>query len=132
MKGICERDFESKFLSKFPDCSSCEEFVLKYKNDVDCNKCDTRYVLNNVKRIECKHGVAESITKGTPFYRSSTPLHKWFYAIYLLQNKPALTTEELKDKLNVTYKTAWRIKDKIKQCDVLITQIEKELENDMR
>ena len=47
---------------------------------------------------------------GTPFERSSTPLQKWFYAMYLFTTtRNGVAAKELQRQLGVTYKTAWRI-----------------------
>ena len=112
MKAICDLNYDEVFLEYFPNCNSCEEFLLKNNyhlpiNDC-CRECDFNYV-NKIKRYDCKHHKFYA-TQGTFFYRSSTPLHKWFYAIYLIQKNPKITVENLKKSINVTYKTAWRIK----------------------
>lgn len=54
--------------------------------------------------------------KGTIFENSSTPLVKWFYAIYLFStSKNGVSSKELQRQLDVTYKCAWRIGSKIRE-----------------
>ena len=53
---------------------------------------------------------------GTPFARSSTPLQKWFYAMYLFTtSRHGVSGKELQRQLGVTYKTAWRMGHKIRK-----------------
>jgi hypothetical protein len=53
---------------------------------------------------------------GTAFERSHTPLHKWFYALFLFTTVPGgVSAKELQRQLGVTYKTAWRIAREIRQ-----------------
>ena len=41
---------------------------------------------------------------------SRTPLHKWFYAMFLFsQSRHGVSAKELQRQLGVTYKTAWRM-----------------------
>jgi transposase-like protein len=56
----------------------------------------------------CGHHIHPMV--GTPFERSSTPLQKWFYAMYLFTTtRNGVAAKELQRQLGVTYKTAWRI-----------------------
>ncbi len=50
----------------------------------------------------------------TIFEHSRTPLTKWFQAVYLVENTPNITVRELKQRLKVTYKTAWRMRHLIR------------------
>lgn len=53
---------------------------------------------------------------GTIFENSSTPLTKWFYAIYLFATKNnRITYRELQKELSVTLKCAWRIGNDIRK-----------------
>lgn len=69
---------------------------------------------------------------GTIFHKSTTPLRKWFYAIYLVsQAKNGVSAEELRRHLGVTYKCAWRIAQQIKRLmDVPVTNLEGIIEAD--
>jgi hypothetical protein len=52
---------------------------------------------------------------GTIFARSSTSLHLWFYAIFLMTStRCGISAKQLERELGVTYKTAWRMFNKIR------------------
>lgn len=62
----------------------------------------------------CGHHIHPMV--GTPFERSSTPLQKWFYAMYLFTTScHGVPAKELQRQLGVTYKTAWRIGHEIRK-----------------
>jgi transposase-like protein len=49
-------------------------------------------------------------TAGTIFHKSSTSLHLWFHAIFLMaQTRCGISAKQLERELGVTYKTAWRM-----------------------
>ena len=49
-------------------------------------------------------------TAGTIFHKSSTGLHLWFYAMYLMTStRCGISAKQLERELGVTYKTAHRI-----------------------
>jgi transposase len=53
--------------------------------------------------------------KGTIFENSSTPLTKWFFAMYLFaMSKNGVSAKELQRQLEVTYKCAWRMGHRIR------------------
>ena len=55
-------------------------------------------------------------TAGTIFHKSSTSLHLWFYAMYLMTStRCGISAKQLERELGVTYKTAWRIARLIRQ-----------------
>ena len=54
-------------------------------------------------------------TAGTIFHKSSTSLHLWFYAIYLITStRCGISAKHLERELGVRYKTAWRMFNKIR------------------
>src|ERR671935_231891 len=56
----------------------------------------------------CGHHVHP--TAGTIFHKSSTSLHLWYYAMYLMTStRCGISAKQLERELGVTYKTAWRI-----------------------
>jgi transposase len=56
----------------------------------------------------CGHHVHP--TAGTIFDKSSTSLHLWFYAMYLMSStRTGLSAKQLERELGVSYKTAWRM-----------------------
>ena len=61
-------------------------------------------------------------TVGTVFERSKVPLHKWLLATYLMSSsKNGVSAHQIGRTLGVTYKTAWRIgqhiRDLISEAD---------------
>ena len=55
-------------------------------------------------------------TAGTVFEDTRTPLQLWFYAIYLfVTTRHGVSGKELERALGVTYKTAWRMGQKIRE-----------------
>ena len=56
----------------------------------------------------CGHHVHP--TAGTIFHKSSTSLHLWFYAMYMMTStRCGISAKQLERELGVTYKTAWRM-----------------------
>jgi transposase-like protein len=52
---------------------------------------------------------------GTIFERSSTSLQMWFFAMYLMSStRCGISAKQLERELGVTYKTAWRMFNKIR------------------
>src|SRR6202035_585453 len=49
-------------------------------------------------------------TAATIYHKSSTSLHLWFYAMYLMSStRCGISAKQLERELGVTYKTAWRM-----------------------
>ena len=105
-----------RFIKRFPDSESCLEEIkrLKYPNGIYCNACKRKtkhYKLNNRPVYECKICRKQiSPLKNTLFEKSSTPLQVWFYALMIMtQARANVSITDLKNELNITYKTAWRM-----------------------
>ena len=60
-----------------------------------------------------------TVRTGTIFERSHVPLHKWLFAMYLLQvSRKGVSSEQLAKQLGVTQKTAWFLLHRIREaCD---------------
>jgi transposase len=71
-------------------------------------------------------------TAGTIYHKSSTSLHLWFYAMYLMTStRCGISAKQLERELGVTYKTAWRIFNKIRSLlDEEIRDLAGEVETD--
>lgn len=106
----------SQFMIRYADDTQClEEIVrIKYPNGIYCRSCKktTRhYKITGRTAYACtfcrKHTYPLT---GTIFEKSSTPLHTWFFALFLMtQTRGNFSAKRLQRELNVTYKTAWRI-----------------------
>lgn len=116
-----------EFLRDFPDDEACIEWLwrTRYAEDGEhahCPKCDEvrtfkRYAYKSRKTTwTCTHcGQHVQPLVGTIFEGSSTSLHLWFYAIYLMSStRCAISAKQLERELGVTYKTAWRMFNKIR------------------
>ena len=85
-----------EFMRKFPDDEACLEYLWRTRHSPDgetayCPKCDQdrtfkRYAMTQRRQswtcLGCGHHVHP--TAGTIFHKSSTSLHLWFYATYLI------------------------------------------------
>lgn len=110
-----------QFDEKFPNDDACLEnlFRNKYTNTINCKKCKKvahYYKVTGRKCYACEHcGYQIHPLSKTIFYRSSTPLKDWFYAIFLFgHSKNGVAAKELERQLGVTYKCAWRMANKIR------------------
>jgi transposase len=111
-----------EFMRDFPDDATCLEWlwVTRYSPDgkhADCPKCELH---REFKRYETSQqrqswtctacGFHLHPTAGTIFHKSSTSLHLWFYAMYLMTStRCGISAKQLERELGVTYKTAWRM-----------------------
>lgn len=111
-----------KFFELFPDNDTCLEHLMnsRYGNPLDCPKCGKHGKFHKRKNHPvyecqwCSHPI--SPMAGTPFERSTTPLQKWFYAMYLFTtSRHGVPAKELQRQLSVTYKTAWRMGHEIRK-----------------
>lgn len=112
-----------EFMREFPDNDACLEWLWqnRYAPDgktADCPKCERegvtfkKYATKQRRQTwtctACGHHVQP--TAGTIFEGSSTSLHLWFYAIHLMTStRCGISAKQLERELGVTYKTAWRI-----------------------
>jgi len=126
------------FMREFPDDAACLDFLWKqmYAPDGEhafCPKCQQECVFHKYESKQLKPcytctgcGYHLHPTAGTIFHKSSTSLHLWFYAMYLMTStRCGISAKQLERELGVTYKTAWRIAKEIRQ--VLMTQTDEPL-----
>lgn len=107
-------------VEELADEDACLEWLKDrlYPDGIHCPACArvTRHHRVKSRRSyscqSCGHHVHP--TAGTLFHRSSTPLTVWFRAIALLRTDGGLTARDLQRELGVTYKTAWRMADRIR------------------
>lgn len=118
MKQYTIKDFNQQY----PNDEACldEVFQNRYGSLKACPSCgvlDTKfYKLNGRKAYSCMHcGYQLHPLAKTIFHKSETPLKSWFFAIYLFStSKNGVSAKELERHLGVTYKTAWRIANRIR------------------
>ena len=117
-----------EFMREFPDDETCLEYLwrTRYSPDgtyADCPKCGPRRVFKRYGTAQQRQswtctacGYHLHPTAGTVFHKSSTSLHLWFYAMYLMTStRCGISAKQLERELGVTYKTAWRIAKEIRQ-----------------
>jgi transposase len=116
-----------EFMREYPDDATCLEWLWRTRHSPDgetayCPKCERDRVF---KRYECATrrqswtctGCGHHVhpTAGTIFEKSSTSLHLWFYAMYLMAStRCGISAKQLERELGVRYKTAWRMFNKIR------------------
>lgn len=111
-----------EFMAEFPDDATCLTWLWRNRYSEDgihavCPKCEQR-------REFARYGTAQQRqswtctgcgyhlhpTAGTIFHKSSTSLHLWFYAMYLMTStRCGISAKQLEREMGVTYKTAWRM-----------------------
>ena len=117
-----------EFMREFPDDAACLEHLWRSRHSpdgthADCPKCEReavvfkRYATTQGRQswtcTACGHHVHP--TAGTIFAKSSTSLHLWYYAMYLMAStRCGISAKQLERELGVSYKTAWRMLNKIR------------------
>src|SRR5437763_850278 len=105
----------------FPDDAACLDYLVSrlYPDGIYCPKCKkiTRHHRENGRpSYECQFcGHHEHPMVGTIFENSATSLKLWFDAIYIMAStRCGISAKQLERELGVTYKTAWRMFNKIR------------------
>lgn len=111
-----------EFMREFPDDDACLKWLWVNRHAPDgehayCPRCATarRFRRYETKRqrqawtcTSCTYQLHP--TAGTVFHKSSTSLHLWFYAMWLITStRCGISAKQLERELGVTYKTAWRM-----------------------
>jgi len=99
------------FNNQFPDDDVCLDYIFRYKYPN----------LKGYYRVKGRKCYANSKGKhlyplvGTIFENSPTSLRLWFYSMFLFScSKNGVSACELERQLGITYKTAWRIANRIR------------------
>ena len=112
-----------EFQKMYPNDESCLRQIMTARyggTELDCPKCGAFgkfYRMTKERGYVCQHcGHHLFPCVGTPMERSRTPLHKWFYAMFLFtSSRHGVAAKELERQLGVTYKTAWRMGHEIRK-----------------
>ena len=111
-----------EFMQRFNDDDVCLHHLMVNRFGLDrvCEGCgkDSKFHRVSTRRVyNCQWcGYQISPCVGTPMERSRTPLHKWFFAIYLFTtSRHGVAAKELERQLGVTYKCAWRMAHEIRK-----------------
>jgi transposase len=128
-KPIRARGSESRytvvdFKRDFPNDDACLEYLWRKNLSAGgehafCPKCkrDRRFhKLSKHPAYSCDScGHHLHPTAGTIYHKSSTSLVLWFHAVFLISNtRCGISAKQLERDLGVTYKTAWRMHNKIR------------------
>jgi transposase len=110
-----------EFDQEFPDDAACLDYLVGvlYPNGIFCPKCQKvtkHHREKNRPSYACQYcGHHEHPLKGTIFEGSATSLKLWFYGMYLMAStRCGISAKQLERELGVTYKTAWRMFNKIR------------------
>lgn len=113
-------DRERRFLQEFPDDKACLDYLLRLRfgTQIKCPKCERTAKFHKIRQIPayaCQwcgyhlHPMAQ-----TRFARSRVGLRAWFHAVLLYaQADNGISARELQRLLDLTYKTAWRMRNTI-------------------
>ncbi len=110
-----------EFERDFPNDAACLDYLVRtlYPTGIHCPKCQkvTKHYRNTSRpSYSCEFcGHHEHPMVGTIFQDSATSLKLWFYAMYLMAStRCGISAKQLERELGVTYKTAWRMFNKIR------------------
>jgi transposase-like protein len=104
-----------EFIQKFPDEQACIDFLEKarwsdgvvkspFVEGGEAYRITTRPGLYKCKETRQNF----SVRQGTIFEESRLPLHKWFFAIFILHSlKKGISSVQIAKTIGVTQKTAW-------------------------
>jgi transposase len=111
-----------EFWREFPDDQACLEHLWRSRYAPDgesayCPKCGQvrkfkRYATKTQAQAWTCTACSKKLypTAGTIFHKSSTSLHLWYFAIFLITStRCGISAKQLERELGVTYKTAWRM-----------------------
>ena len=111
-----------EFMRQFPDDAACIDWLWRKRYAPDgehayCPRCEQERVFKRYQTAQQRQswtctGCAYRLhpTAGTIYHKSSTSLHLWFYATFLMSStRCGISAKQLERELGVTYKTAWRM-----------------------
>jgi ISXO2-like transposase domain/Transposase zinc-ribbon domain len=109
------------FMDRYRDEAACIAALaeLRWSNGFICAGCAGRLAYQLAARprvFECADcGRQHSVTAGTVFHRTRTPLRKWFAAAWLIgQDKRCVSALFLARELALRYDTAWLMAHKLR------------------
>ncbi len=111
-----------EFRAQFGEESQCAEQLTRQRwpEGFRCPRCagTTRGYIAARRVHECKQCAYQcSVTAGTIFHKTRTPLTSWFWAIYRMSHdKKGISAVQLMKEIGVSYVTAWTMQHKIRKA----------------
>lgn len=111
-----------QFRALFGDEQQCGEQLSRQRwpEGFACPRCGgpSRGYMSMRQVHECAGcGYQCSVTAGTIFHKTRTPLSSWFWAIYRMsQDKKGISAMQLAKEIGVSYPTAWLMLHKIRKA----------------
>jgi transposase-like protein len=112
-----------EFQNEFPDNEACAKHIAaqRWPNGFVCTRCGSKEAWYLSKRhvFDCKAcRFQTSITTGTIFHGTRTPLVKWYWMIYhIAMDKVGVSIAEMQRLLDIKeYRTAWLMAHKIRKA----------------
>lgn len=108
------------FARRFSDDDKCKEYLLKHRwpDGFVCPKCGDlkAYLITTRGSVECGNGHQTSLTAGTVMHHSRVPLHKWFYAAWLVTTlKPGISALQFQREMEMPkYESAFLLLHKLR------------------
>jgi transposase-like protein len=106
----------TEFIERFPTNEACLNYLRDrfYPNGTPCPKCAKPSRFHKIKgrsAYSCQHcGHHVYPTAGTVFHKSTTSLHLWFWAIFLMSaTRCGISAKQLEREIGVSNKTALRM-----------------------
>jgi transposase len=128
-----------EFMQQYPDDSACLDALWRERYAPDghtakCPRCKRERRFHRTRTrasYTCDTcGLHVHPMKGTIFEKSTTSLHLWFYAMYLIAStRCGISAKQLERELGVTYKTAHRMMKRIRE--ELMTDDDDQLSGDV-
>lgn len=111
-----------EFRASFGDEQQCGEHLSRQRwpEGFCCPRCagPSRGYISARQVHECARcGYQCSVTAGTIFHKTRTPLTSWFWAIYRMSyDKKGISAMQLAKEIGVSYPTAWLMLHKIRKA----------------
>jgi transposase-like protein len=109
-------------IERYGDDKECRKYLeaLKWSDGIICPRCSGTTISRIYERDQfdcddCRYQF--SVTAGSIFDGTHLPLWKWFLAVYLiLESKKAISANQLKRSLAISYKTSWYLCHRIRRA----------------
>ncbi len=126
-----------EFFEQFPDEMSAIKYIetRRWAGNITCPHCGSERTSRQraYQYHQCKDCRKKfTVRTGTIFERSHIPLHKWLFAMYLLQTaRKGISSMQLSKELGITQKSAWFLLHRIREaCNVKAERIGGKVEVD--